>query len=124
MKTSRDQARPYMTRDGSLIRELFHPARDGGGRMSLAEAVLPSGRATVPHSHPTSEELYHVLRGRGRMALGRKEFDLAPGDTVRIAAGEVHHVVNSGEEDLVFLCLCHPPYSHQDTVLQGDAHCA
>ena len=121
MKTRRDDARPYVTKDGSVIRELFHPAQHGGGRMSLAEATLPPGRSTIPHRHPASEELYHVLSGRGRMRLDGREHGLAPGDTVRIAPGELHWVENSGEEDLVFLCLCHPPYSHHDTVLDADA---
>ncbi|MEW5773999.1 MAG: cupin domain-containing protein [Thermodesulfobacteriota bacterium] len=121
MKTKHDHARPYVTKDGSVIRELFHPDRHGGGRMSLAEAVVPPGRETAPHSHLGSEELYHVLSGRGRMRLERREFELLPGDTVRIEPGQVHSVLNEGEEDLVFLCLCAPPYSHHDTELEEDA---
>jgi mannose-6-phosphate isomerase-like protein (cupin superfamily) len=120
MKTSRDEARPYVTKDGSVIRELFHPERHGAGRMSLAEAVVPPGRSTIPHRHAGSEELYHVLSGSGTMRLEGRRFDLVPGDTVRIAPGELHSVDNPGEEALVFLCLCHPPYSHHDTQLEED----
>ena len=120
MKTRRDQARPYVTKDGSVIRELFHPAQHGGGAMSLAEATLPAGRETLPHLHADSEELY-VLSGRGSMRLESRTYELAPGDTVRIRPGELHWVVNPGEEDLVFLCLCHPPYSHRDTELEEGA---
>lgn len=118
MKTDRDSARPYVTKDGSVIRELFHPVRHGEGGMSLAEATLPPGRETIPHRHPQSEELYHVLAGAGTMRLEGKSLDLRPGDTVRIAPGALHSVANAGEEDLVFLCLCHPPYSHRDTELE------
>ena len=118
MKTRRNDARPYVTKDGSVIRELFHPVQHGGGRMSLAEALLQPGRTTIPHRHLGSEELYHVLSGLGRMRLAGKEYDLAPGDTVRIAPGELHSLANTGEEDLVILCLCTPPYDHHDTELE------
>jgi mannose-6-phosphate isomerase-like protein (cupin superfamily) len=110
-----------VTKDGSVIRELLHPAQHGGGSMSLAEAVLPPGRFTNPHRHARSEELYHVLSGAGTLYLAGREFPLRPGDTVRIAPGQTHSVDNPGEEDLVFLCLCHPPYSPRDTELITDA---
>jgi len=121
MKTARDDARPYVTKDGSVIRELFHPARQEAGGMSLAEATVPPGRETIPHRHPESEELYHVLSGAGTMRLEGEAFGVRPGDTVRIAPGALHSVANAGEADLVFLCLCHPPYSHRDTVLEEGA---
>ena len=38
-------------------------------------------------------------------------------DTVVIATGVAHKLWNTGEEPLVLLCCCSPPYSHDDTVL-------
>jgi len=42
---------------------------------------------------------------------------VAAGDCVVIPPGQVHELVNTGDEPLVLLCCCAPAYSHEDTVL-------
>ena len=73
---------PYRTLDGSEIRELCHPAVHGNRNQSLAEAIVEPGQSTRLHAHRQSEELYHVLAGRGVMTLGQEQFPVDPGDTV------------------------------------------
>ncbi len=108
---------PYITRDGSTIRELIHPDHHGPGTQSLAEARVAPGCSTLLHVHNHSEEIYHITRGHGRMTLGEEEFLLQPGDSVRILPGSSHCLVNTGAEELCVLCSCSPAYSHEDTVL-------
>ena len=110
----------YVTRDGSEIRELMHPAVQGNRQQSLAEALVQPGQATVLHVHEISEELYHVLAGRGRMRLGGECFEVGPGDTVCILPGMPHNITALGTEPLRFLCCCAPAYSHADTRLLED----
>jgi mannose-6-phosphate isomerase-like protein (cupin superfamily) len=117
MKTAREQADPYRTRDGSEIRELMHPEVHGNRNQSLAEATVHPGCRTRRHRHLRSEELYHVLSGSGCMTLAGKVFSVAAGDTVCIAPGMEHWIENTGNHDLVLLCCCAPPYSHADTEL-------
>lgn len=121
MKTGRAQANPYITRDGSEIRELMHPAVHGAShglaRQSLAEATVLPGQKTQAHRHHASEELYHFTSGQGRMTLGARTFDVEPGDTVCIAPGVEHHVENTGSVALTILCMCAPAYAHEDTEL-------
>lgn len=111
---------PYITKDGSIIRELIHPSIHGNKRQSLAEATLPSGCTTKLHYHISSEEIYFVTAGHGLMRLEDREFDICKGDTLCIAAGSRHNLTNIGTQDLVILCSCCPPYSHDDTVLVAD----
>ncbi|OQX15919.1 MAG: hypothetical protein BWK76_12385 [Desulfobulbaceae bacterium A2] len=121
MHTRRTDSTPYRTKDGSLIRELLHPAVHGGpGRLSLAEATVLRGGHTEPHRHRSSEEMYHVLRGTGTMLLDGRTLTLGVGDTVRIPPGSIHALHCDANEDLVVLCCCTPPYSHDDTELQGE----
>ncbi|MBI3774396.1 MAG: hypothetical protein HY273_02380, partial [Gammaproteobacteria bacterium] len=40
---------PYVTKDGSLIRELMHPATHGNRNQSFAEASIPLGVTTYLH---------------------------------------------------------------------------
>jgi len=125
MKASYATAPPYITADGSEIRELMHPDRHGNHAQSLAEATVHPGQETLLHKHLRTEELYHVTAGRGLMTLGEERFEVAVGDTVLIAAGTPHCICNTGDEPLKILCCCAPPYSHDDTVvLSGRAGAA
>lgn len=108
---------PYITKDGSEIRELLHPEQHAVCRQSLAEALIPPGVATLLHRHEISEEIYHVTRGNGVMTLGSEQFAIAVGDSIAIAPGTPHRVENNGSEPLHILCCCAPAYSHDDTVL-------
>jgi mannose-6-phosphate isomerase-like protein (cupin superfamily) len=111
---------PFTTLDGSTIREIAGPAWTPARNQSLAEATVPVGGRTVAHYHGVTEELYFFTAGHGRMTLGDEEREVAPGDCVVIPPGQVHGLVNTGDEPLVLLCCCAPAYSHEDTVLVTD----
>ena len=120
MKTRYAELSPYITSDGSEIRELMHPALHGGRQQSLAEATIPAGERTQLHFHRLTEEIYHVTVGNGVMRLGDEQFTIGPGDTILIEPGTAHCVVATGEVPLRILCSCAPAYSHEDTVLVDD----
>lgn len=117
MKTAYADAPPYVTKDGSVIRELMHPSVHGNRAQSLAEATVPPGTATRMHRHRVTEEIYHFTQGEGMMTLGEQRFAVVAGDTVCIAPGTPHCVENTGELPLKILCACSPAYSHEDTEL-------
>jgi mannose-6-phosphate isomerase-like protein (cupin superfamily) len=114
----REQLEPYVTRDGSMIREWAGPgyAAEATG-LSLAEATVPPGGATIEHLHCRSEELYLVTAGAGLLRVGEEERRIEVGDCVAIPPGTAHKLFNDGNVDLVVVCACAPPYSHEDTVL-------
>lgn len=116
-RTRRDEVAPYITKDGSEIRELLHPERHAVRQQSLAEAVVAPGATTRLHRHDTTEEIYHVTRGCGLMTLAGETFAIAVGDSILIAPGTAHCVTNTGGEPLHILCCCAPAYTDADTVL-------
>jgi len=116
---SRADSTPFVTKDGSTIRSLLDRTNSTAANQSLAEATVPPGGATEPHRHPLTEEIYYVLSGTGQMTLGEETADVAPLDAILIPPGTRHTIRNTGETPLVFLCCCAPPYSHEDTVLDG-----
>jgi mannose-6-phosphate isomerase-like protein (cupin superfamily) len=109
--------KPYVTKDGSVIRELMHPQYDGSHNQSLAEATVAPGQCTQLHRHHATEELYFITSGEGRMTLGKEKFDVRVGDTICIPSGTPHCIQNTGVQSLVILCCCAPAYSHDDTEL-------
>ncbi|MCX7151840.1 MAG: cupin domain-containing protein [Proteobacteria bacterium] len=121
MKSTYKNVQAYVTKDGSQIRELMHPATHGNSRQSLAEAVVHPGQRTALHRHALTEEIYHFTGGTGLMTLGGKTFAVRSGDTVAIAPGTAHSVENTGGEIMTILCACSPAYTHEDTeLLEGD----
>jgi mannose-6-phosphate isomerase-like protein (cupin superfamily) len=117
IKSTYAAVQPYITKDGSIIRELMHPAAQGNRNQSLAEAIVPPGGKTHLHSHQQAEELYHFTAGQGVMQLDDQRFPVQAGDTICIPPGILHAVSNPGAVELCILCVCCPPYSHDDTDL-------
>ena len=115
--TSYNQIEPFITKDGSIVRELMHPTLHGNHRQSLAEALIPAGTTTLLHRHHRSEEIYHFIAGTGYMRMGDDEFRVTMGDTVCIPPGTPHALINRGDEELRLLCCSSPPYSDEDTEL-------
>ena len=117
LHTSYNHITPFITKDGSVIRELMHPKSHGNQHQSLAEALLPAGSSTLLHRHLRSEEIYHFITGSAYMRLGDEEIKVVPGDTVCIPPGTPHSLINRGDEELRLLCCSSPPYSDDDTEL-------
>jgi mannose-6-phosphate isomerase-like protein (cupin superfamily) len=106
-------AEPFATKDGSTIRELHHTAAQ-----SLAEATLEPAQATDRHYHERSEEIYLVTKGSGELEVHGESRRVRPGDAILIPPGAWHTLENNGTSELTILCMCSPPYSHDDTFLE------
>jgi mannose-6-phosphate isomerase-like protein (cupin superfamily) len=118
---NRNTSPPFITKDGSEIRSILDRTNSGAANQSLAEATLLPGAATEAHRHPTTEEIYYILRGAGLMRVEAEERAVGPGDGILIPPGSLHQIRNTGPEPLVFLCCCAPPYAHEDTILESSA---
>ena len=111
---SRDRAEPFVTEDGSTIRELLGLTTAPVRSQSLAEATLAPGQATHRQNHPESEEFYYVLDGAAEMEIDGECSSVGVGDAIVIPAG-ARHQITAGDAELRFLCCCSPPYRHEDT---------
>lgn len=112
-----DDQPPFITKDGSEIRELLAHRNSGVRNQSLAEARLPVGGATQEHYHPRAEEIYYITHGTGKMRIEGEVRDVRPGDAIAILPGQRHKLWNTGTETLRLLCCCAPAYEHSDTVI-------
>jgi mannose-6-phosphate isomerase-like protein (cupin superfamily) len=115
--TSYPDIEPFVTLDGSEIREWAGRVSAPAQNQSLAEATIPVGGATTEHLHRTSEELYLITAGRGRLIIDGEERVMQEGDCALIPPGARHKVLNVGAEPLRIVCACSPAYSDEDTCL-------
>ncbi len=114
-KNNINTAKPFVTKDSSIIRSILDLSNAKVKNVSLAEAVVKPGMTTLAHEHRATEEIYYFTSGSGRMKLGKKTFPVKTGDGVLIPPGTSHKLFNTGKKDLSLLCACAPPYSHEDT---------
>jgi mannose-6-phosphate isomerase-like protein (cupin superfamily) len=59
-------------------------------------------------------ERYVILAGQGRVKIGDlPPTDVTPGDLVVIQVGTPQRISNTGDSDLVFLCICTPRFRQE-----------
>jgi mannose-6-phosphate isomerase-like protein (cupin superfamily) len=110
-----EEATSFTTKDGSTIRELLGlPTSELVRNQSLAEATLEPDQATERHYHRRSEEIYFLLTGGGLMEVDGDEREVGSGDAVLIPPG-AWHTLRAGSDGVRLLCMCAPPYTHDDT---------
>jgi mannose-6-phosphate isomerase-like protein (cupin superfamily) len=113
---NREKVESFVTKDKSVIWELYHPGSSPVKDVSVAEAYVKGGEKTEAHVHKSSQEVYYVLDGSGTMRLGDSRFSVKTGDAILIPPGTPHDVRADGN-CIRILCICSPPYSHEDTEL-------
>jgi len=78
---------PFITKDGSEIRELLAHRNSVIRHQSLAEARIPVGASTQEHYHAQTEEIYYITHGAGRIRIAGETRDVKPGDAIAIPPG-------------------------------------
>ncbi len=66
-------------------------------------SVAPGGN-TPRHQHDYEHEIL-VLGGRGTAFSAQGVREIVPGDVIFVPPNEMHQFVNTGTENLVFICL-------------------
>jgi len=85
-------------------------AREEAEGIEAFQVIIEPGRQTHAHVHEDTEQLYHVIAGRGRVELARPdgstmELALAPEDVVFVPRGVRHQIHCVGGEALRYLCV-------------------
>lgn len=69
---------------------------------------LPVGKRVPLHKHPTTDELFFVLKGRIKFKVGEKEIVAIKGDLVQGRMDVPHSFENIGDEPAFFLSVKGP----------------
>ncbi|MGH9794397.1 MAG: cupin domain-containing protein [Candidatus Acidiferrales bacterium] len=85
--------------------------RSADDAMTIARARVEPGVTTAWHALEGVTERYIIASGAGRMEVGDlPPAAVGPGDTVFIPAGVRQRITNTGATDLIFYCVCTPPF--------------
>jgi mannose-6-phosphate isomerase-like protein (cupin superfamily) len=104
---------------GRLRSHFLIDAGDLGSRnLTVTWVDVPPGAEQRAHSHEDAEQVYVIVRGRGRMQVAGDVEEVGEGDLVFIPPATQHGIVNDGTESLVYVSAASPPVSMAE--LYGD----
>ena len=106
--------------DETILREIFNPLHDDGTLKlgySIAHAIVKPSNASLSHRIKTSSEIYYILKGSGRMYVDEESEDVGPEDTIYVPPNATQYIQNTGDADLVFLCIVYPSWRAEDEEL-------
>ena len=101
-------SKEFRTPERCFIFESLNAANDC---LSLARARVEPGITTRWHCVEGTVERYIIAEGNGRVQVGDLDpQNIGPGDVVLIPAGVRQRITNIGNTDLIFYCVCTPPF--------------
>lgn len=93
---------------GRNAKEIVSGERGAQGvtlRLVEIPVVKPGEPLRAAHLHSEFEECIYTLSGQGTTFADSGEYEMRPGDTLLMPAGEKHVTRNTGGEPLVLLCF-------------------
>ncbi len=109
-----EDCQEFIAGDDSILREFLHPEKsDLEIRYSLAHAKVHPGGKTQPHRLETSE-VYYIVAGEGVMHVDEEVVKVGPNCAIYIPPRAVQYIENTGNGDLVFLCIVDPAWRPED----------
>lgn len=100
----------FLTPERCWILEAWNNAADGS--VSIARARVTPGVTTQWHRLCGVDERYVIVTGSGVMRTGTlAPTKVGPGDIVVIPADAPQQITNDGTDDLIFYCICTPPFT-------------
>ena len=105
-KRSRSEA-PRRERDGLVSRILLHEGDLPEARLTVTWVDVAPGSGQRLHSH-APEQVYVVVRGRGKMNVDGEERVVVEGDLIYIPPDTLHGIENISNEVLTYVSAATP----------------
>jgi len=100
--------------DNSILKELLNPEKEPLKiSYSLAYARVLPKKTTLNHILKSSE-VYYFIKGKGELHVNDEKEVVREGQAVYIPPAAVQKLKNTGDEDLIFLCIVDPAWNADD----------
>jgi mannose-6-phosphate isomerase-like protein (cupin superfamily) len=83
-------------------------------KVSIKMEEIQTKSRSNAHFHTKSRQFFFVLKGKASVDLEGALYDLKRHEGIEIPMGQKHQVMNSGEEELLFLLISFPPIQEDD----------
>ena len=85
-----------------------------GARAAVTWIESPRGSKQALHTHDTQEQIYVVVRGRGRMTVGDEQREVGAGTCIRVPPGSQHAIEGISAEPLAIVTATVPPFREDE----------
>ena len=86
------------------IRKKLH----GSPKMVAELICYEPGQGTPVHHHPSQDEIFYVIEGRGTMLVGGQEVSVHPRSLIHVPAQTSHGITAAADSRLVILFVKSP----------------
>jgi mannose-6-phosphate isomerase-like protein (cupin superfamily) len=101
---------PRNFRGGQVSYLLLSRGQFGSQNLAITWVEGDPGSEQPLHAHPTTEQVYVIVRGSGAMKVGGEEREVAAGTLVFIPPGADHAIRSTGDQPLVLVSATAPPF--------------
>ena len=106
-----------MAKENKAFRRVLETGKFG----QLVLISLLKGEDLGDEMHPTVDELYYVVEGKGEIKLDGKTFPFIEHDVMMVPAGMRHDIINTGKDDLkLFAMFTTPLYPDKEMIPTRD----
>lgn len=103
---------PEATREGIISKVLLENGAIQDTELTVTWVQVDPGHSQEPHQH-ASEQVYVIVRGKGRMHVDDEDRDVKVGDLIHIPSGTNHYIDNQLAEPLTYVSATTPPINVQ-----------
>ena len=105
-----DIKKEFYTEEGCYILKLWNHEKDASA--SIARARVKPGITTQLHLLSGIIERYLITKGKGIVKVNDSDPEVVSiGDVVIIPENTPQQITNTGDEDLIFYCICTPRFT-------------
>ena len=97
-------------REGLLSHLLLQEGDIPDGKLAITWVDIKPGSGQRPHQH-FPEQVYVIIKGKGRMRVGDEEQEVVKGDLVYIPSNVTHGIKNLLDEKLTYLSASTPAFN-------------
>jgi mannose-6-phosphate isomerase-like protein (cupin superfamily) len=103
--------------DGQVSYLLLGRGQFQSERLCITWVECRPGSQQALHAHPTQEQAYVIVRGRGVMIVGDEVREVGEGTMVFVPPDTRHAIRNDGDDELAYVSATAPPF---EATVTGD----